>query len=89
MLSRGYATAVGKVHRACAVRCLSGGVPPGLLVRDESGNAVTYLLVGEDGRALTIHPQRAALNAQVSGTLEVHDGVPIFKAQHLEISSNE
>ena len=24
--------ATGKVHRACAIRCLSGGVPPGLLV---------------------------------------------------------
>jgi hypothetical protein len=27
----------GKVHRDCAVRCISGGLPPTLLVRDESG----------------------------------------------------
>ena len=27
----------GKVHRDCAVRCISGGIPPGLLVRDRDG----------------------------------------------------
>lgn len=34
----------GKVHRDCAVRCLSGGIPPALLVRDSSGAAQTLLL---------------------------------------------
>ena len=34
----------GKVHRDCAVRCISGGIPPAFLVRDASGNAVTVLL---------------------------------------------
>ena len=34
----------GKVHRDCAVRCISGGVPPALLVRDASGTARTVLL---------------------------------------------
>jgi hypothetical protein len=34
----------GKVHRDCAVRCISGGIPPALLVRDSSGNLVTLLL---------------------------------------------
>ena len=34
----------GKVHRDCAVRCLSGGIPPALLVRDASGAARTVLL---------------------------------------------
>ena len=34
----------GKVHRDCAVRCLSGGVPPALLVRDASGQASTVLI---------------------------------------------
>jgi len=33
-----------KVHRACAARCLSGGVPPLFLVRD--GSARTALLLG-------------------------------------------
>jgi hypothetical protein len=34
----------GKVHRDCAVRCLSGGIPPALLVRDANGAARTVLL---------------------------------------------
>lgn len=39
-------------HRACAVRCLSGGIPPILLVQYEDGRKEHYLLVGTDGRAL-------------------------------------
>jgi hypothetical protein len=42
----------GKVHRDCAVRCISGGAPPGFLVRDESGETRLLLLAGSDGRAL-------------------------------------
>ena len=38
-----------KPHRACAARCISGGVPPVLLVRDAEGTATYYLLVSEDG----------------------------------------
>jgi hypothetical protein len=38
-----------KPHRACAARCISGGVPPVLLVRDAEGMATYYLLVSEDG----------------------------------------
>ncbi len=41
-----------KAHRDCAVRCISGGIPPVLLVRDSAGNASYYLLVGENGESL-------------------------------------
>jgi hypothetical protein len=34
----------GKVHRDCAVRCISGGVPPAFLVRDAGGRTLTVLL---------------------------------------------
>jgi len=34
----------GKVHRDCAVRCISGGIPPALLVRDADGRLETLLL---------------------------------------------
>ncbi len=34
----------GKVHRDCAVRCISGGIPPAFLVRDADGRAMTLLL---------------------------------------------
>lgn len=37
-------------HRACAIRCISGGVPPVLLVRQKDGPAVYLLLVSADGK---------------------------------------
>jgi len=42
----------GKVHRDCAVRCISGGIPPGFWVHDADGMSRVLLLVGSDGRAL-------------------------------------
>jgi hypothetical protein len=37
-------------HRGCAVRCISGGIPPVLLVRRQTGPPLYYLLVSSDGR---------------------------------------
>jgi hypothetical protein len=37
-------------HRACAIRCISGGVPPVLLVRQRNGPAIYLLLVSADGK---------------------------------------
>lgn len=42
----------GKVHRDCAVRCISGGIPPAFRVRDSEGGARILLLAGADGRPL-------------------------------------
>jgi hypothetical protein len=42
----------GKVHRDCAARCISGGLPPAFLVRDQEGRVSTLLLTGTDGRPL-------------------------------------
>ena len=39
----------GKVHRDCAARCLSGGIPPIFITTD---GREQFLLVGLDGRAL-------------------------------------
>jgi len=39
----------GKVHRDCAARCLSGGIPPIFVTTD---GRQQFLLVGVDGRAL-------------------------------------
>ncbi len=41
-----------KVHRSCATRCIAGGIPPVLLVRQADGTALYLLLVGEDGEAV-------------------------------------
>jgi len=37
-------------HRACAIRCISGGVPPVLLVRQKDGPAIYLLLVSAEGK---------------------------------------
>lgn len=55
-----------KPHKACAIRCISGGIPPVLLVRDETGTASTFLLVGGDGR-----PVGAELLDMVAEPLEI------------------
>jgi hypothetical protein len=39
----------GKVHRDCAVRCISGGIPPAFAVTDTEGHARVLLLAGADG----------------------------------------
>ncbi|MDJ0841515.1 MAG: hypothetical protein QNK37_33720 [Acidobacteriota bacterium] len=41
-----------KVHKACAVRCISGGIPPALVVKDKEGNARYFILVSPEGRAM-------------------------------------
>lgn len=42
----------GKVHRDCAVRCISGGIPPAFIVRDAGQRLSTLLLTGAGGRKL-------------------------------------
>ena len=55
-------TAQGKPHRSCAARCISGGIPPVLLVKDPDGNSNHLLLVSADGR--TVNQQVLPLVAE-------------------------
>jgi len=43
----------GKVHRDCAARCISGGVPPLLLAKNNKGDAELYQLAARDGKPLS------------------------------------
>jgi hypothetical protein len=54
-----------KVHRDCAARCISGGIPPALVTSDGF-----YLLVGGDGR-----PLRREILQWVGETIEVRGNV--------------
>lgn len=49
----------GKVHKDCAVRCLSGGIPPAFITNDFQGRPATLLLTSEGGRPL---PKEAFLS---------------------------
>jgi hypothetical protein len=39
-------------HRACAIRCISGGIPPVFVVRRSNGPPLHYLLVSAEGLSL-------------------------------------
>ncbi len=42
----------GKIHKSCAVRCLSGGVPAIFRSNNSKGNKEYYLLLGENGESI-------------------------------------
>jgi hypothetical protein len=76
--------ATGKVHRACAVRCLSGGIPPGLLLREPDGGAVTILLTGTNNQPFKFDPEWAARIVRAKGRLVQLDG--LFQLEVSELS---
>ena len=76
----------GKVHRACAARCLSGGVPPGLLVRSSDGGGAVYYLAGPEGGKLDFDVQWAARKIRVLGHLYITEGVSTVYAGSLELA---
>jgi hypothetical protein len=61
----------GKGHRSCAVRCVSGGIPPVLVARDAAGKAVYFLLADAKGGACNeaVLPYMAD-EVEVSGELQ-------------------
>jgi hypothetical protein len=42
----------GKPHRDCAIRCISGGIPPAFVVKNDKGEAQYMLLVGQNGEPI-------------------------------------
>ena len=42
----------GKIHRSCAVRCISGGIPPVLATTDDNNLAEYYLLTDAKGQPI-------------------------------------
>lgn len=42
----------GKPHKSCAGLCISGGIPPMYVVKNEQGLADYYLIMGEDRKPL-------------------------------------
>ncbi len=68
-------------HRACAIRCISGGVPPVLLVRQKDGAAVYLLLVSADGKPVNNQvPNLVAEPIQITGDVERQGELLILRA---------
>jgi hypothetical protein len=69
-------------HRACAIRCISGGIPPVLLVRQSNGPALYLLLVSRDGKPVN----KQVLNlvaepVEISGDVERRGNLLILRAE--------
>src|SRR5712691_8273684 len=68
-------------HRACAIRCISGGIPPVLLVRHTNAPALYFLLVSRDGRP--VNKQVLGMVAepvQITGDVERQGELLILRA---------
>ncbi len=61
----------GKVHRDCAVRCLSGGIPPVFATNDFNGSPAVLLLTGPNQKRL---PREAFLD-RVAQPIRIHGRV--------------
>lgn len=69
-----------KPHRACATRCISGGIPPVLLVRDEAGEAKYFMLVSAEGGTVNADVlDRIAEPLEITGrVVQIDDLVFLF-----------
>jgi hypothetical protein len=68
-------------HRACAIRCISGGVPPVLLVRQKSGSAIYFLLVSADGKPVNEQVlELVAEPVEITGEVERQGELLILRA---------
>lgn len=67
-------------HRACAVRCISGGIPPMLLVRRTNAPPLGFLLVSHDDRPVNDEVlDFVAEPVEISGELVRHGELLVFR----------
>ena len=68
-------------HRACAIRCISGGVPPVLLVRQKDNPAIYLLLVSADGKPVNKQVlDMVAEPVEITGEVERQGELLILRA---------
>jgi hypothetical protein len=68
-------------HRACAIRCISGGIPPVLLVRQTDGPALYFLLVGTRGEPVNRQVlDIVAVPVEITGTVSRQGDLLILQA---------
>lgn len=79
----------GKVHRGCAVRCLSGGVPAGILVRSGDGIEFVGVLSTESDPRVRIDPQWAGRAIEAEGRLGDEGELPVLHLSSIRLASAE
>lgn len=71
----------GKPHRECAVRCISGGIPPLFVVQDETGKMDRLWLVGADGAAINDRIlDYVAEPVEIAGSVQMEAGQLVLRA---------
>ena len=77
----------GKVHRDCAVRCISGGIPPAFVTDDLAETARILLLTDETGKPLKkgLFMKRVAQPLQIHGRVLESEGLLYLQAASGEI----
>jgi hypothetical protein len=72
----------GQVHGDCAVRCISGGIPPAFAAPDASGRMEIVLLAGSDDRQLNkeVLPW-VAQHIEISGELIRTDSLLLLRTE--------
>jgi hypothetical protein len=71
----------GKPHKACAIRCISGGVPPIFVVKNSEGVANYFLLVSHEGK--TVNQEILPLVAdpvQIVGEVIQYENLLVLRA---------
>jgi hypothetical protein len=72
----------GKTHKECATLCISGGIPPMLVTRDQSGAPTFYLLLDEFGGPLSPDAYPMIADAiQITGELERRGDTLLLKVR--------
>ncbi len=70
-----------KTHQACAVRCIAGGSPPVLIVRNEQNEVSYVLLVSSEGHAVNQEIlEMVARPVEISGEVWQHDNLLVLRA---------
>jgi hypothetical protein len=68
-------------HRACAIRCISGGIPPVLLVRETNGTATYFLLVSAGGKPVNQQVlDMVTRPVRITGEVQRLDGLLVLRA---------
>lgn len=79
--------AYNKIHRSCAIRCISGGIPPVLAVKDSEGFSDYYFVTDENGKPLNQYIlQYIGIPVALSGSVEKVDDWKVIKTNEQSLA---
>jgi hypothetical protein len=75
----------GKVHKDCAIRCISGGIPPVLAITNGKGEKSYVLLIGANGERINDKVKDfVAVPSQVTGRLLQYDNWMVMRVSTMK-----